>query len=146
MVLNLLSHRVWNTQGCRMQEFWLCLPKADAGWVLCYEKPWDTIPGMEEHSLRSLEMLAWRVPGPTGKTESSGSQDLGHPGTTGTLRRAENRVGAEQAGSGLGLKGKGAGGECSSCFPRGGVFGLLRQVAWLRTQRGLPSEIGHTAL
>lgn len=92
MVLNLLSHRVWNTQGCRMQEFWLCLPKADAGWVLCYEKPWDTIPGMEEHSLRSLEMLAWRVPGPTGKTESSGSQDLGHPGTTGTLRRAENRV------------------------------------------------------
>lgn len=56
----------------------------------------DITPGVEERSLRSPETLelAQGVPGPAGKLGPSGSKALGHPGTAGSLRRAENRVGA----------------------------------------------------
>lgn len=38
------------------------------------------------------------VPGPARRPEQSGAQALGHPGSTGSPGRAENRVGAFELG------------------------------------------------
>jgi hypothetical protein len=86
-------------------------------------KPQDTVPGVGELSLRSRDSWSWLgVPGPAGRPGLSGSHALGHPGTSGCLRRAENRVGGRQAGSSRGPSGK----EGSSVWVlQRGVLALL---------------------
>ena len=50
--------------------------------------------------------LTCGVPVPARRLEPSGSQALGYPDSTVSYGRAENRVGASQAGSSLGLRGE----------------------------------------
>jgi hypothetical protein len=49
--------RLLREVGCR--KFWLCLPHADAGWVLGYWKLLHTTLGVGEHSLRSQGPQSW---------------------------------------------------------------------------------------
>jgi hypothetical protein len=55
------------------------------------------------------------VPGPARRLVSSDSQALGHPGTTGSLRRAENGVGARGLDLALGRGGKRGSAPAGSC-------------------------------
>jgi hypothetical protein len=56
-------------------------------------KPRDTTPGVGKRSLRlkTAGVGLW-VPGLAMRPRPSGSQALGHPGTAGSQKRAENRV------------------------------------------------------
>ena len=60
-------------------------------------KPQDNALGMEKHSLRHRTACAGSgVPSPAARPGSSDSKALGHPGYTGSHRRAENRVPAHR--------------------------------------------------
>ena len=80
------------------------LPHAVARWMSGIAKPQDTTPGVGKHSLRCGAVRANSVVLEFAKSlELSGSQALGHPGTTGNGGRAEIRVGFPQAGVGRGV-------------------------------------------
>jgi hypothetical protein len=81
-VSSLLCHRVW-LLGEVGSGGWLNLPLPVSGWVLGYREALGHRLGMGKGSL-------W------------GFQALGHAGTAGSHRRAENRIWACKDGSGLG--------------------------------------------
>lgn len=84
-----------------------------------------------EHSLRPLgtARVSSGIAGPAERLGPSGSQTLGYPDAAGSLRRAENRVGAHRLDLAQGGRGK----EVSSGrVPRGGepLACLAGGLAW----------------
>jgi hypothetical protein len=89
-------------------------------------KPWDIAPGVLKHSLRcGTAGAGLGVLGPVTRPGSSGSQAVGHPGTSERHGRAENRVGAH--GLNMAQVQGGRGGACAG--PMGIVVGLMVAVA-----------------
>jgi hypothetical protein len=109
------------------------LTYAVAGWVLgCREAPGHCSRGGEAQT-EAWDSQSWlRGPWACKEVRVSGSQSLGHPGTTGSCGRAENRVGTHR----LELVGPWVGREGTLAGPAGAVLGFMGSSLGLGAGRG----------
>jgi hypothetical protein len=95
-VLRLVHHRAWASQGDRTRESDSTLTTWLLGGCRPVEQPKEHRSGVQgaQSEVPMTTGVGLGIPRPAGNWGPSGSQALGHPGTTESYRRAENEVGA----------------------------------------------------